>query len=187
MSSSPHRSVRTPAQLRERGLIGADELIAVERVVARFAASITDDLVELIDLDDLDDPIAAQFVPRARELDIQPEELRDPIGDAALGRVHQGGPGCGGPEEPRHVGERDEQQHHPAGEVGGQGPLGHRCRRCGAGDRARHRARLRSTTMSEGAAPTLGCRLLTASHPWRPRSSSRRSISSWSNPFQPSP
>jgi len=87
MSSSPHRSVRTPAQLRERGLIGADELIAVERVVARFAASITDDLVELINPDDPDDPIAAQFVPRARELVILPEERRDPIGDAPHTRV----------------------------------------------------------------------------------------------------
>jgi lysine 2,3-aminomutase len=75
------RSLRTPAQLRERGLIGPDELIAVERVVARFAASITDELVELINPDDPHDPIAAQFVPHARELDIRPEELRDPIGD----------------------------------------------------------------------------------------------------------
>lgn len=80
-------SVRSPRQLRERGLIGADELIAVERVVARFAASITEDMVELINPDDRDDPIAAQFVPRARELDVQPHELRDPIGDAVHTRV----------------------------------------------------------------------------------------------------
>jgi lysine 2,3-aminomutase len=87
MSSTPNRSLRTPAQLRERGLIGADELIAVERVVARFAASITQDMVELINPDDPADPIAAQFVPRAHELEIRPEELRDPIGDAAHTRV----------------------------------------------------------------------------------------------------
>ncbi|MFO7564880.1 MAG: lysine-2,3-aminomutase-like protein [Enhygromyxa sp.] len=87
MSSSSHRSLRTPASLRERGLIGDDELIAVERVVARFAASITEELVELINPDDPDDPIAAQFVPRARELQVLPEELRDPIGDAAHTRV----------------------------------------------------------------------------------------------------
>jgi lysine 2,3-aminomutase len=76
-----NRAVRTPAELRERGLIGADELVAVERVVARFAASITDELVELINPSDPADPIAAQFVPRAGELELRPEELRDPIGD----------------------------------------------------------------------------------------------------------
>jgi len=75
------KATRTPAQLRERGLIGASELIAVERVVARFAASITDEMVELINPDDRDDPIAAQFVPRAAELHTAPEELSDPIGD----------------------------------------------------------------------------------------------------------
>lgn len=87
------RTIRTPAQLRERELIHDDELIAVERVVARFAASITDELVELINPDDPDDPIAAQFVPRARELELRPEELGDPIGDAVhtpvLGVVHR--------------------------------------------------------------------------------------------------
>lgn len=87
MSLGSQRSVRTPAQLRERGLIGAEELIAVEQVVARFATSITEELVELINPADQDDPIAAQFVPRARELEIRPEERRDPIGDAVHTRV----------------------------------------------------------------------------------------------------
>jgi len=87
------RSLRTPAQLRERGLIAPEQLIAVERVVARFAASITEELVELINPDDPHDPIAAQFVPHPRELDVRPEELRDPIGDEVhtpvLGVVHR--------------------------------------------------------------------------------------------------
>ena len=82
-------SLRTPAQLRARGLIGADDLVAVERVVARFAASITEELVELVHPDDPDDPIAAQFVPHARELEVRPEELGDPIGDG----VHTPVPG----------------------------------------------------------------------------------------------
>ncbi|PRQ03429.1 L-lysine 2,3-aminomutase [Enhygromyxa salina] len=83
-SSPPDRpsgSVKTAAELRERGLIEPGELIAVERVVARFAATITEELVELINPDDPDDPIAAQFVPRAEELTLAPEELADPIGD----------------------------------------------------------------------------------------------------------
>jgi lysine 2,3-aminomutase len=81
--------VRTPAQLHERGLIADEQLIAVERVVARFAASITEELVELIHPEDPNDPIAAQFVPHPRELELRPEELGDPIGDA----VHTPVPG----------------------------------------------------------------------------------------------
>src|SRR5690606_17738894 len=47
----------------------------------RFAATITEEIVELINPDDPADPIAAQFVPSAAELEITPEELSDPIGD----------------------------------------------------------------------------------------------------------
>ena len=40
-------------------------------------------MLALIDPADPHDPIAAQFVPTERELDIQPNELADPIGDQA--------------------------------------------------------------------------------------------------------
>jgi lysine 2,3-aminomutase len=40
-------------------------------------------LAELIDPSDPHDPIARQFVPDAAELDVQPQELADPIGDDA--------------------------------------------------------------------------------------------------------
>ena len=40
-------------------------------------------LAALIDRNDPHDPIARQFVPDAAELDHQPEELSDPIGDDA--------------------------------------------------------------------------------------------------------
>jgi lysine 2,3-aminomutase len=55
---------------------------ALEDVAARYAVAITPAMDALIDDTDPDDPIAAQFRPDARELEILPDELSDPIGDA---------------------------------------------------------------------------------------------------------
>ena len=52
-------------------------------VAARYAVAITPAMDALIDSDDPNDPIAAQFQPDARELDIALDELTDPIGDDA--------------------------------------------------------------------------------------------------------
>ncbi|MCR6645032.1 MAG: lysine-2,3-aminomutase-like protein [Terricaulis sp.] len=53
----------------------------LEQVAARYAVAITPAMDALIDPGDPNDPIAAQFRPDARELDIAPDELDDPIGD----------------------------------------------------------------------------------------------------------
>jgi lysine 2,3-aminomutase len=50
-------------------------------VAARYAVAITPAMEALIDPDDPADPIVAQFRPDARELDVSPDESRDPIGD----------------------------------------------------------------------------------------------------------
>jgi lysine 2,3-aminomutase len=52
-------------------------------VAARYAVAITPAMEVLIDDRDPADPIAAQFRPDARELEIAPDELGDPIGDEA--------------------------------------------------------------------------------------------------------
>jgi len=52
-------------------------------VAARYAVAITPAMDALIDPDDPADPIAAQFHPDARELEIASGELGDPIGDDA--------------------------------------------------------------------------------------------------------
>ncbi|MGE3931510.1 MAG: lysine-2,3-aminomutase-like protein, partial [Hyphomonadaceae bacterium] len=52
-------------------------------VAARYAVAITPAMDALIDPADPNDPIAAQFSPDARELEIAPDELSDPIGDEA--------------------------------------------------------------------------------------------------------
>ena len=75
------RTLREPAELVAEGLAPATALPALERVAARYAVAITPDLVELIDPSDPDDPIARQFVPTAAELEMQPGENADPIGD----------------------------------------------------------------------------------------------------------
>jgi lysine 2,3-aminomutase len=55
----------------------------LQRVAARYAVAITPPMEALIDPADPCDPIAAQFRPDARELEIAPGELADPIGDNA--------------------------------------------------------------------------------------------------------
>lgn len=74
-------TLRTPADLAKAGLIESDEVAALERVAARYAVAITPDMAALIEAPD--DPIARQFLPDVRELDLAPEDLADPIGDEA--------------------------------------------------------------------------------------------------------
>lgn len=55
----------------------------LDHVAARYAVAITPAMEALIDATDPADPIAAQFRPDARELEIAPDESPDPIGDDA--------------------------------------------------------------------------------------------------------
>ena len=77
------KTLRTPEQLAEAGLIAPGQVAAVADVAARYAVAIPPALAALIDRNDPHDPIARQFVPDAAELAARPEELADPIGDAA--------------------------------------------------------------------------------------------------------
>ena len=67
--------------LAERGLVPPERLAELRRVAENFAVALTDDVAALIDPADANDPIAAQFVPHAAELETSPEERSDPIGD----------------------------------------------------------------------------------------------------------
>lgn len=80
---NPQRTLRTPHDLLDAGVIGADGIEAAADVASRYAVAITPAMAELIDRTDPNDPIARQFVPDARELETRPEELADPIGDDA--------------------------------------------------------------------------------------------------------
>jgi lysine 2,3-aminomutase len=57
--------------------------LSVASVAAQFGMSITPAIEALIDRDDPNDPIAAQFIPDERENHSAAEELADPIGDDA--------------------------------------------------------------------------------------------------------
>jgi lysine 2,3-aminomutase len=76
-------TLRTPAQLCDHGLAPPEEAAALEAVAARYAVALPQALADIIDPNDPYDPIARQFVPDAAELDVQPQELADPIGDDA--------------------------------------------------------------------------------------------------------
>lgn len=75
--------LRTVTELVERGLAPPEQKAELERVAARYAVAVPATLAELIDRADPNDPIARQFVPDPRELEMRPEENGDPIGDDA--------------------------------------------------------------------------------------------------------
>jgi len=77
------RTLRTPEQLCEHGLAPPGQRATLGAVAARYAVALPQALADLIDPNDPHDPIARQFVPDAGELDAQPQELSDPIGDDA--------------------------------------------------------------------------------------------------------
>jgi lysine 2,3-aminomutase len=80
-------TLRSIAQLRDAGLVPAEQTTALEKVAARYAVAITPAVAQLIDRDDPNDPIARQFVPDPAELVSQPNERADPIGDDAFSPV----------------------------------------------------------------------------------------------------
>lgn len=80
-------ALRSIAALADVGLVEKTE--ALETVAARYAVALTPHVAGLIDPDDPEDPIAAQFVPDIDELVTTPEEGPDPIGDS----VHSPVPG----------------------------------------------------------------------------------------------
>ncbi|CAN7423251.1 lysine-2,3-aminomutase-like protein [Phenylobacterium sp. LjRoot219] len=77
----PSRTLRTTEGLAEAGLIAPERVAALSAVAAQYAVAITPAMAELVDPSDPADPIAAQFVPDLRELETQPVERADPIGD----------------------------------------------------------------------------------------------------------
>lgn len=86
-------TLRSVSDLCEAGLVSPTRAADLERVAARYAVALTPIMADLIDRDAAADPIAAQFLPDARELQMQAGELADPIGDDAhsptAGIVHR--------------------------------------------------------------------------------------------------
>jgi lysine 2,3-aminomutase len=76
-------TLRTAAQICDHGFAQAEDRAALDAVARRYAVALPPALAALIDRTDPNDPIARQFVPDAAELETQPQELADPIGDDA--------------------------------------------------------------------------------------------------------
>lgn len=81
----PH--IATVEDLIAAGLAPQSKREALAKVGARYAVGLSGPLASLIDRDDPDDPIARQFIPDPAELIVQPEDMSDPIGDAAMSPV----------------------------------------------------------------------------------------------------
>ncbi len=76
-------TLRSAEELQGSGLIPPQRVAEIEQVAARYAVALTPAMADLIDPADAHDPIARQFIPDPAELDVQPEEMADPIGDDA--------------------------------------------------------------------------------------------------------
>jgi lysine 2,3-aminomutase len=75
------KTARSSKDLVELGLIKSEDQSIVNTVSSNFTIAIPLHLVELIGDSVSEDPIARQFVPSPEELEVQPAELADPIGD----------------------------------------------------------------------------------------------------------
>lgn len=78
---SKQDSVKCVSDLARHGLLDPADEIHLQAVADRFAVAITPPMLDLIEPAQADDPIAAQFVPSAAELEDSATDLADPIGD----------------------------------------------------------------------------------------------------------
>ena len=91
ISAPKQRTLRTPQQLIDAGLLPPEQLAGAEAVAARYAIAIPPALAERIGSPG--DPLGLQFLPDLAELITAPHENADPIADEALsplpGIVHR--------------------------------------------------------------------------------------------------
>jgi lysine 2,3-aminomutase len=80
-AEAQERALTTPSHLLAAGLIEEKDLAAVAEVARTFGIGITAQVRRLVHDENRGDPIAAQFVPTAAELNVAGGELHDPIGD----------------------------------------------------------------------------------------------------------
>ncbi len=85
MTSRISKPITTVDRMVDAGLVRADQSGALNEVAAEFRIRMTSAMQAAVRdrAPEAADPVAAQFVPDARELVIRPEELFDPIGDEA--------------------------------------------------------------------------------------------------------
>ncbi|MDE2240713.1 MAG: lysine-2,3-aminomutase-like protein [Rhodospirillales bacterium] len=91
ISAPKQRTLRTPQELVQAGLLPPEKLTAAEAVSARYAIAVPPALAARIEAPG--DPLGLQFLPDPAELITAPHEDADPIADEALsplpGIVHR--------------------------------------------------------------------------------------------------
>ena len=75
------KPLRTFTDLEKSDLIIKSETSLLRKVIEKFAVAITPSVLTNMNLFDKHDPIAKQFVPSIEELNINDNEMDDPIGD----------------------------------------------------------------------------------------------------------
>jgi lysine 2,3-aminomutase len=80
-ADAQERALTAASHLLAAGLIEEKNFAAVADVARIFGIGISSQMRRLIDDENREDPIAAQFVPTSAELNVTAEELHDPIGD----------------------------------------------------------------------------------------------------------
>lgn len=76
-----NKAIRDITYLAQKGLVKKNKLNDLQKVVEDFSLSITHEMFQLIDPHNENDPIAKQFIPSPAELNINENELSDPVGD----------------------------------------------------------------------------------------------------------
>ncbi|MGI9323931.1 MAG: lysine-2,3-aminomutase-like protein [Pseudomonadales bacterium] len=83
------KTLRSALALQRANLIEDSEVAPLNAVAKRYAVALTEDVIETINVNDPNDPIARQYLPSVAELQQSNNELVDPIGD----EVHSPLPG----------------------------------------------------------------------------------------------
>ena len=78
----PKGNLQNVGDLLKNDLIDHDQQENISRVLEKFSLEVTPHVLNTISSADKDGAIAAQFIPNALELNEQPNELDDPIGDS---------------------------------------------------------------------------------------------------------
>ncbi len=77
-----NKSITRLQPLFDQGLANPADAPELQKAVDKFSVAVTPTMLDLMDSSDRDDPIARQFIPDSRELDDNPLDVSDPIGDA---------------------------------------------------------------------------------------------------------
>lgn len=87
MTGSTSTTINGADELTQAGWVTEKDNEAIRRVAARYAVAVTPALVELMDKNNPNDPIARQFIPSINELAVSADEVADPIGDETYSPV----------------------------------------------------------------------------------------------------